>query len=201
MTTEQTVHVRYLVDDVQAAVDFYTTHLGFEPGAVTAPPAFADVRRGNLRLLVAAPTIILRHEHAIPIVKRNGRVHHATGKRNAAQAQTRSLNADNGSLGDIALDDETADHRVISREHMSSGGNIAEARRRCSGVEIVDFHESHASGVVGPAHNRGVTAGRECRDESRIQIVARSEPGGDQRRLLRTAPVIVAGHDCPCGVA
>ena len=28
-TTDQTVHVRYLVDDVQAAIDFYTTHLGF----------------------------------------------------------------------------------------------------------------------------------------------------------------------------
>lgn len=52
--TDQTVHVRYLVDDVQAAVDFYTTHLGFTP--LTAfPPAFADVRRGNLRLLLSGP--------------------------------------------------------------------------------------------------------------------------------------------------
>ena len=52
--TDQTVHVRYLVDDVQAAVDFYTTHLGFSPHTAF-PPAFADVRRGNLRLLLSGP--------------------------------------------------------------------------------------------------------------------------------------------------
>ena len=54
MTTD-TVNVRYLVDDVQAAVDFYTAHLGFEPGEMVVPPAFADIRRGNLRLLLSGP--------------------------------------------------------------------------------------------------------------------------------------------------
>ena len=48
------VSVRYLVDDVQAAIDFYTAHLGFTPNA-TFLPAFADVRRGNLRLLLSGP--------------------------------------------------------------------------------------------------------------------------------------------------
>ncbi|RZU53525.1 catechol 2,3-dioxygenase-like lactoylglutathione lyase family enzyme [Krasilnikovia cinnamomea] len=52
--TDNTVHVRYLVDDVQAAIDFYTTHLGFTPNT-TFLPAFADVRRGNLRLLLSGP--------------------------------------------------------------------------------------------------------------------------------------------------
>ncbi len=52
---DATVHVRYMVDDVQAAVDFYTTHLGFTVGTAF-PPAFADVRRGNLRLLLSGPT-------------------------------------------------------------------------------------------------------------------------------------------------
>ncbi|MEU7824782.1 VOC family protein [Catellatospora sp. NPDC049133] len=52
---EATVHVRYMVDDVQAAIDFYTTHLGFTVGTAF-PPAFADVRRGNLRLLLSGPT-------------------------------------------------------------------------------------------------------------------------------------------------
>lgn len=52
--TDSTVHVRYLVDDVQAAADFYTTYLGFTPGTAF-PPAFADVRRGNLRLLLSGP--------------------------------------------------------------------------------------------------------------------------------------------------
>ena len=50
---EDTVSVRYLVDDVGAAVDFYTTHFGFVPGIVS--PAFADVTRGNLRLLLSGP--------------------------------------------------------------------------------------------------------------------------------------------------
>jgi len=51
---DSTVSVRYMVDDVQAALDFYTTHLGFEP-LTSAAPAFADVKRGNLRLLLSGP--------------------------------------------------------------------------------------------------------------------------------------------------
>lgn len=56
MTTAPTelASVRYLVDDVRAAVDFYTTHLGFTV-AFEAPP-FADIRRGPLRLLLSGPT-------------------------------------------------------------------------------------------------------------------------------------------------
>jgi catechol 2,3-dioxygenase-like lactoylglutathione lyase family enzyme len=50
--TDQQVSVRYIVDDVQAAVDFYTTHLGFTPN-MSAAPAFADVLRGPLRLLLS----------------------------------------------------------------------------------------------------------------------------------------------------
>jgi catechol 2,3-dioxygenase-like lactoylglutathione lyase family enzyme len=44
--------VRYLVDDVQAAVDFYTGHLDFTVN-MSAVPAFADVVRGPLRLLLS----------------------------------------------------------------------------------------------------------------------------------------------------
>ncbi|MEU4470254.1 VOC family protein [Micromonospora sp. NPDC023888] len=51
---DDTVSVRYLVDDVAAAIDFYTTHLGFT-SITTFLPAFADVRRGNLRLLLSGP--------------------------------------------------------------------------------------------------------------------------------------------------
>jgi catechol 2,3-dioxygenase-like lactoylglutathione lyase family enzyme len=51
---EELVSVRYLVDDVQASLDFYTTHLGFEV-RMSAAPAFADVTRGNLRLLLSGP--------------------------------------------------------------------------------------------------------------------------------------------------
>ena len=49
------VNVRYMVDDVEASLAFYTEHLGFEQ-RMSAAPAFADVMRGNLRLLLSGPT-------------------------------------------------------------------------------------------------------------------------------------------------
>ena len=49
------VNVRYMVDDVEAAVAFYTTHLGFALISKTLP-AFADVTLGGLRLLLSGPT-------------------------------------------------------------------------------------------------------------------------------------------------
>src|SRR5213083_1582415 len=52
---EELVNVRYMVDDVDAAVAFYTTHLGFTLLS-SAAPAFADVARGDLRLLLSGPT-------------------------------------------------------------------------------------------------------------------------------------------------
>ena len=48
------VSVRYLVDDVAASIEFYTRHLGFRVLS-SAVPAFADVARGNLRLLLSGP--------------------------------------------------------------------------------------------------------------------------------------------------
>ena len=55
MTAPETyVSVRYIVDDVQTAIDFYTTHLGFTVNT-SAAPAFADVVRGPLRLLLSGP--------------------------------------------------------------------------------------------------------------------------------------------------
>jgi catechol 2,3-dioxygenase-like lactoylglutathione lyase family enzyme len=52
--TDGQVSVRYMVDDVDDAVDFYTSRFGFESGH-NASPAFAEVIRGNLRLLLAGP--------------------------------------------------------------------------------------------------------------------------------------------------
>ena len=48
------VNVRYMVDDVETAVAFYTTHFGFDLRS-SAAPAFADVVRGRLRLLLSGP--------------------------------------------------------------------------------------------------------------------------------------------------
>ncbi|KQV79625.1 VOC family protein [Rhizobium sp. Root1220] len=52
---ETTVNVRYMVNDVEAAIAWYTGHLGFAILSNHAP-AFADVRRGALRLLLSGPT-------------------------------------------------------------------------------------------------------------------------------------------------
>ena len=49
------VNVRYIVDDVEAAVAWYTTHLEFTLLSKHAP-AFADVARGSLRLLLSGAT-------------------------------------------------------------------------------------------------------------------------------------------------
>jgi catechol 2,3-dioxygenase-like lactoylglutathione lyase family enzyme len=54
MLSEDTVNVRYMVDDVAAAIDFYTNHFGFTV-STSVLPAFADVTRGNLRLLLSGP--------------------------------------------------------------------------------------------------------------------------------------------------
>lgn len=48
------VSVRYMVDDVEKAIDFYTRNFDFELGR-NASPAFAEVTRGKLRLLLAGP--------------------------------------------------------------------------------------------------------------------------------------------------
>ena len=53
--SDDLVSVRYMVDDVGTAVDFYTTHFDFTVLS-DAAPAFADVVRGNLRLLLSGPT-------------------------------------------------------------------------------------------------------------------------------------------------
>jgi catechol 2,3-dioxygenase-like lactoylglutathione lyase family enzyme len=51
---DELVNVRYMVDDVDSAIDFYTTQFGFTLRS-SAAPAFADVVRGNLRLLLSGP--------------------------------------------------------------------------------------------------------------------------------------------------
>ncbi len=54
MPNDEITNVRYMVDDVDASIAFYTEVLGFEL-LTSAAPAFADVKRGNLRLLLSGP--------------------------------------------------------------------------------------------------------------------------------------------------
>lgn len=52
--TSEYVNVRYIVDDVEAAIDWYTRHLGFSL-LTKYLPAFADIALGSLRLLLSGP--------------------------------------------------------------------------------------------------------------------------------------------------
>jgi catechol 2,3-dioxygenase-like lactoylglutathione lyase family enzyme len=54
MANDEIISVRYMVDDVDKSIAFYTELLGFEV-LTSFPPAFADVKRGNLRLLLSGP--------------------------------------------------------------------------------------------------------------------------------------------------
>jgi catechol 2,3-dioxygenase-like lactoylglutathione lyase family enzyme len=54
MPDDDLVSVRYMVDDVEESIDFYTRHFGFTVRS-SAAPAFADVVRGRLRLLLSGP--------------------------------------------------------------------------------------------------------------------------------------------------
>ena len=49
-----TVSVRYIVDDVDSAIDFYCRQLGFQEDMHPAP-SFAMLSRGDLRLVLSAP--------------------------------------------------------------------------------------------------------------------------------------------------
>ena len=53
-TNSNPVSVRYMIDDVEAALAFYTKHFDFKV-EINASPAFASVVRGNLRLLLSGP--------------------------------------------------------------------------------------------------------------------------------------------------
>lgn len=55
MENETRVNVRYIVENVDAAVEFYTKYLDFTL-LTNASPAFADVTRGNLRMLLSGRT-------------------------------------------------------------------------------------------------------------------------------------------------
>ena len=59
---DQYVSVRYLVDDVHAAIDFYTTHLGFRLNT-SAAPAFADVVRGHAAAAAVRTRQLRRPRH------------------------------------------------------------------------------------------------------------------------------------------
>jgi catechol 2,3-dioxygenase-like lactoylglutathione lyase family enzyme len=52
--TDDLISIRYMVNDVDEAIGFYTEHFEFALG-LNASPAFAEVIRGRLRLLLSGP--------------------------------------------------------------------------------------------------------------------------------------------------
>src|SRR5262245_3773646 len=60
-----TVQVRYIVNDVDAAVAFYCRHLGFHED-MHPSPAFAMLSRGDLRLVLSAPSANAGGGQAMP---------------------------------------------------------------------------------------------------------------------------------------
>jgi catechol 2,3-dioxygenase-like lactoylglutathione lyase family enzyme len=54
MTDDEIVSIRHMVEDVDMSIAFYTNLLGFEL-VTEASPAFADLKRGNLRIHLAGP--------------------------------------------------------------------------------------------------------------------------------------------------
>jgi catechol 2,3-dioxygenase-like lactoylglutathione lyase family enzyme len=91
---EQYASVRYLVDDVEAAIGFYTKHLGFTLNTHPAP-AFADVVRGPLRLLLSGPAS--SGARATPDEARNAM------PRNRIHLMVDDLDAEIGRLRDAGL--------------------------------------------------------------------------------------------------
>lgn len=59
------VQVRYIVRDIDAAIEFYTKHLGFNLDMHPAPP-FAMLSRGDLRLVLSVPNPSGGGGHAMP---------------------------------------------------------------------------------------------------------------------------------------
>lgn len=93
MLSDDTINVRYMVDDVAEAVDFYTAHLGFTV-RTNALPAFADVTRGNLRLLLSGPASSAGRPMADGYPSRAGRLepdplHHRRPRRRRRPAPKR----------------------------------------------------------------------------------------------------------------
>ena len=85
--------VRYVVDDVDAAIAFYTGHLGFTLNT-SAAPAFADVVRGPLRLLLSGPAS--SGARATPADA-------ASAGRNRIHLVVEDLDAEIGRLGDAGV--------------------------------------------------------------------------------------------------
>jgi catechol 2,3-dioxygenase-like lactoylglutathione lyase family enzyme len=82
--------VRYLVDDLDAAIEFYTGTLGFTLHT-RAGPAFADVRHGPLRLLLSGPASSgARATPADAAGKGGNRIHLVLGDLDAEIARLRS---------------------------------------------------------------------------------------------------------------
>ena len=109
----------------------------------------------------------------------NHRVHHATGQSHATQAQCRPFNSNDCSLGQVAPDDESADHDIVAGQDVSPRRNISKPGGRSSRVEVINFDQGLTRSVIRPAHDGGVIAGRKRSDQRGIEVVRGREAGRD----------------------
>ena len=131
-----TVNVRYIVDDVDAAIAWYTKHLGFSLLS-SAAPAFADVTLGSLRLLLSGPTSSAGR--AMPDGERPrpggwNRIHlggYLRGSRATASSWRRVSQRHRDRAGRLA--DPAEGSLRQSRRAISAGASLTFANRETSG--------------------------------------------------------------------
>ena len=175
MATE-TASVRYMIDDVPAAIAFYTEHLGFTL-ETDASPAFASVVRGPLRLLLSGPrssgarpmrdgstpvpggwtriqVLVDDLEHGLAVVDAYGAEHLEIQARNAAGIAQRVQSAGAifvGPWSPVSLGDYMAGSNHVlptgRRARFSSGLSVPDFMKRTSFIAL----DEAALKAIGPA--------------------------------------------------
>ena len=128
------------------------------------------------------------------------RILHPAGERNAIEAKRRTSHPDDRPLRQVSANNETADHDIVAGQDMAACRDIAETRSGSARIQIINFHEGDAGGVIHSAHDDGVATGLQRRDQRSIKIVRRREAGRDDGVLLGAAPIVIRGDNGAGGV-
>ena len=158
MPNDETVNVRYMVDDVETALDFYTKLFDFEV-LTSAAPAFADVQRGNLRLLLSGP------------------------KSSAGRPMADGEKPGPGGWNRIHfivddLDDEVARLRDAAPPSATTSSKARAASRSCSSTPQATSSSSPARRPLTASGSAGATAGETWdRAHHALQGLTPHEPG------------------------
>src|SRR5688572_1698192 len=111
-----------------------------------------------------------------------------------AEAGQRGDERENGDSGwkTGSTQGEAPDHYFICSPDEAARTNVGQIGGH-SWVPVVDFHQANAGRLADAADDRGVSAGRERREDNRFPVIARLKDGAFDLRSLRTVfPVVVA---------